>query len=138
MLGPIDWLAPVIEYLVLVLIVVNMGTRHLQHRHHRRAFDADAESLARHPVHTASNVALVLGAFYLLTVQYHAGLIFSVLVLGLVITDFFEVESRRVELRTGGDLEAPKAAIVASGLAFLYAFYISLFFLLEPAWRLVF
>ena len=138
MLGPIDYLAPYIAYIVLVLVIVNMATRHLQHRQHKQAAQSGAESITRHQAHLASNVLLVVATFYLLSVDYHGGMVLGVLVIGLIITDFFEVESRAVELRNGEELEAPKAAIFASGLVLLYAFYLSLFFVLEPAWRVVF
>lgn len=138
MLGPIDWLAPFIEYIVFLLIIANMGTRHLQHQHHKQTAEAGGESLSRHPAHVATNVALIIGTFYFLSIEYHGGIVLSVLVLGLIIADFFEFESRELELRNGEDLEVPKAAIAASGLVFLYAFYVSVFFIIEPAWRLVF
>ncbi len=138
MLGPIDLLAPVIEYVVFVLIVANMGTRHLQHRRHKAQYERDASALTRHPIHLASNLLLILATFYLLSVDYHGGIILSVLVIGLVITDFFEFESRQVELRIGETLDVPKAAIFASGLTLLYAAYVAFFHVLEPAWRVVF
>lgn len=138
MLGPIDLLAPFIEYIVLALIIVNLATRHLQHRSHKQAASAGVESLSRHPAHVASNVLLVLGTFYFLSVDYHGGMILGILILSLVITDFFEFESRAVELRMGDSLEPPKAAIVISGIALLYAAYVALFFVIEPAWRVIF
>lgn len=138
LLGPIDMLAPYIEYIVFVLIIANMATRHLQHRQHKQSAAAGAETLSRHPVHVASNVALLLGTFYLLSVDYHGGVVLTVLVIALIITDQFEVESRMVELRNDEELELPKAAIFTSGIVFLYAFYLSVFFVVEPAWRLVF
>ncbi|MFW6449165.1 MAG: DUF7313 family protein [Halobacteriota archaeon] len=138
MLGPIDLLAPVIEYIVLALVVANLVTRHFQHRHHRQEFEADAEALTRHPAHFATNVALVLASLYFLSLHYHGGVVLTTLVLGLVIVDLFEFESREVELRNDRELELPKAAIAASGLVLLYAIYISVFFVVEPVWRLVF
>lgn len=137
MLGPIDWLAPFIEYIVFVLVLANMGTRLHQHRRHEAAVEAGAESLTREPAHIATNVALVLATFYFLSTDYHGGIVLATLVLGLIITDLFEFESRQVEAREGMPLERPKASMFASGLVLLYAFYLSLFFVIEPVWRLI-
>lgn len=138
MLGPIDLLAPVIEYLILALVVANLGTRHLQHRRHKATAEAGGETLSRHPAHVATNVGLLLASMYFLTTDYHGGVVLMTLVITLIIVDLFEFESRQVELRNDRDLETPRVAIAASGLVFLYAFYLSVFFIVEPAWRLVF
>lgn len=138
MLGPIDLLAPVIEYVILGLVVANLGTRLFQHRRHEAAVEAGADSLSRHPAHVATNVGLVLASLYFLSTDYHGGIVLTTLVISLVIVDLFEFESREVELRNGHDLQRPRAAIAASGLVFLYAFYLSVFFVVEPLWRVVF
>lgn len=136
--GPLDAvLAPVIEFVILGLVVVNLVTRLAAHRAHVRQAEADADTLSRHPVHELSNVLLVLAAFYYATLHVHGGVVASVLVLGLVITDVFELEARKVEARREIDLERPKGALVASVLVLLYAAYQSLFFLLEPVWSAV-
>ncbi len=49
-----------------------------------------------------------------MTLHHHGGMVLSVLVLGAVITDFFEFESRKVEARRDIPLERPKGAIVAA------------------------
>lgn len=138
MLGPIDALSPFIHYIVFGLVILNMLTRHMQHSRHKQEIADDAETLTRHPAHVASNVGLILGTFYLLSIDYHGGIVLGTLVLGLIITDLFEFESRQVEYEENMPLEQPKAAIVASGIVFLYAFYLSLFFLIEPAWQAIF
>ncbi len=138
MLGPIDLLAPVIEYIILVLVVANMATRHREHQQHLDQADNGVDELTRYRPHVASNVALLLATFYFLTTDYHGGIVLGVLVIGMFISDFFEFEARQVELRNDRDLETPKASIVASGVVFLYAFYLSVFFVVEPAWRLIF
>jgi hypothetical protein len=136
--GPLDAaLAPVIEYLLLVLVVANMGTRLAAHRSHLRQAEAGAESLSRNRLHEASNVVLVLASFYYLTLHVHAGTVMAVIVLGTVIADFFEFESRQVELRQDWALERPKGALVGSALALAYAAFQSLFFLVQPYWELV-
>lgn len=136
--GPIDAaLAPVIEYLLLVLVVANLGTRLLAHRAHVRQAEAGAESLSRHRLHEASNVVLVLATFYYLTLHHHSGFVLSVIVLGTVLADFFEFESRQVELRQDWDLERPNGAIVGSLLALAYAAFLSLFFLVKDYWELI-
>lgn len=136
--GPLDTiLAPVIEFLLLGLVVANMGTRLVAHRSHVQQAESGEESLSRYGPHEALNVVLVLASFYYLTLEFHSGMVLSVLVLGLVVTDFFEFEGRVVELRQDLDLERPKAALVGSMLVLLYAAYLSLFFLIEPFWRLI-
>jgi hypothetical protein len=134
LLGPIDLLAPYVEYVVLGLVVVNVVTRLVAHRSHKRQAERGPEAVSRHPVHELSNVALLLGSFYFMTVQYTAGMVLSVLVLGLVIADFFEFEARKVEARTDEPLDRPKSALAASVLVLAYALFQSVFFLVEPIW----
>lgn len=137
--GPIDTLlAPYLEYLLLVLVIVNMGSRALEYeRHVSQAAEGDAEAVTRSPIRVATNFALVLGGFYYATVHYHAGVVFSMLMVGLFITDLFEFESRRVEARREIELERPKGAIAASVLVLLYIAYQTLFFLIAPVWNAV-
>lgn len=137
--GPIDsLLAPIIEWVVLVLVVANLATRAVAHRSHvRQADDGGAEAISRHPAHQVVTALLVLASFYLMTVEYNAGMVLSVIVLGMVITDFFEFEARKVEAREDRELERPKGSLFASFLAVAYAAYISLFFLVEPLWNAV-
>lgn len=133
--GPLDAiLAPVIEDVIFVLVLVNMGTRWLAHRSYLAQAASDAEEISRHLVHEASNVVLVLVAFYFLTLQHHAGIVLATLVLGLIITDFFEFESRQVEVRNDMAVERPKGAMAASLLVFAYAFFLSLFSVIQPFW----
>jgi hypothetical protein len=136
-LGPIDaLLAPVIEYVVLVLVLANLGTRYLAHGSHVRQAE-QSEDVSRHYLHELSNVVLVLVSFYYLTLHHHSGIVLSMLVIGTVLTDFFEFEARRVEARQGLPIEQPKGAIVASAVVFLYAAYLSLFFVVEPVWSAI-
>ena len=137
--GPVDAiLQPIIEYVLLVLVVANMATRFQAHRANvRAAREEGPEAVSRSTVHELSSVLLVVGSFYLLTVQHHAGMVLSVLVLGLFITDFFEFEARRVEAQEERPLDSPKAAIGASVVVLLYAAYLSVFFLVEPLWNAV-
>lgn len=126
-----------IEYILLVLVVVNMITRIVEHINHRREASDGAESLSRHPFHVGSNVALVLASFYYTTLHQHAGIVATSLILGVFITDFFEFEARNVELRREVSLETPKGAIAASILALLYVGYLSMFQFIEPIWTSV-
>jgi ABC-type xylose transport system permease subunit len=136
--GPIDsLLARVIEWVILVLVLANLVTRAVAHRSHVRQAQEGADAISRHPAHQAVTVLLVLVSFYFATVDYNGGIVLSTLVLGMVITDFFEFESRRVEARTDRELERPKGSLVASLLVAVYAGYQSLFFLVEPLWRAV-
>lgn len=123
--GPLDsLLAPVIGYIVLILVVANLTTRYLAHRQYITQAEDGADTIARHMGHEATNVLLVLASFYYLTVHHHSGLVLSVLVLGMVISDIFEFESRKVEARNDYALEPPKGAIVISLLVVVYAAYI--------------
>lgn len=136
--GPIDAaLAPFIEPVLLVLVVANMATRLLAHRAHVQQAEAGAESLSRHRLHELSNVVLVLASFYFMTLEAHSGMVLSVIVLGTILADFFEFESRQVELRQDWSLDPPKAAVASSVLALAYAAYLSLFHLVAPYWELV-
>lgn len=137
--GPIDAiLAPYVEYVLLVLLLVNMAARILEYNQHReQAEDGDWKALSRHPLRVGTNLLLVVGTFYYLTLHHHAGLVFSTLILGLFIADLFEFESRQVEVRQGFDLDRPKGAIAASVLALLYILFHTLFFLVKPVWNQV-
>jgi hypothetical protein len=140
LLGPIDAFFEdviAIEYVVFALVLFNMGTRWWAYRDYRKQARSDDhdEELSRNVLHEASNVVLVLASFYLLSLHHHAGIVLSTLVLGLFITDFFEFEAREVELRNEEELSSPKGALTASLVVFLYAGYLSLFFVIEPIWN---
>jgi hypothetical protein len=136
--GPIDdLLAPVIEWVVLALVVANLVTRAVAHRTHVRQAREGAEAISRHPAHQAVTVLLVVVSFYFATVDYNGGMVLSTLVLGMVITDFFEFEARKVEARTNEEIGRPKGSLAASLLVAAYAGYLSLFFLIEPLWQAV-
>jgi hypothetical protein len=131
--GPLDALGTDVKWLILGLAVVNMGTRMYAHNQHVRQADdsEDAEELSRTLLHEGTNVLLLLAAFYMATVAYHGGVVMSVLVVGLVITDFFEFEARKVEARKDDPLDRPNGALVASLLVLGYAAFQALFFLVE-------
>ena len=136
--GPIDdLLAPVIEWVVLALVVANVATRAIAHRTHVRQADDGDEAISRHPAHQAVTVLLMLASFYFATVDYHGGMVLSTLVLGMLITDFFEFEARKVEARENRPIERPKGSLVASLLVAAYVGYQTLFFVVEPLWRAV-
>ena len=124
--GPLDVvLAPVVEYVVLVLVLVNLVTRLLAHRTHRRQAEAGPEAVRRHRLHELSNGLLVLGTFYFLSLHHHAGIVLSMLVLGTIVADFFEFEARLVEARNDLPIEAPKGAIAGSVLVLAYSGYLA-------------
>jgi hypothetical protein len=135
LLGPIDVFRPYAEYLVLVLVVVNMSTRLIAHRTHKRQAQDRPDAITRVMGHELSNVVLLLASFYYLSVHHHGGLVLSTLVVTLVIADFFEFEARKVEARSGGPLERPKSALVASMLVLGYALFQTLFFIVKPIWN---
>ena len=136
--GPVDAiLAPYAEYVVLGLVLVNMITRQLAHRNTVAAAEEDGESLSRYLPHVASNVLLVLGSLYYMTLHQHAGIVLSFLVVGLFITDFFEFESRAVEIRNDMPVERPKAAISASVLVLLYAGFLAVYWVIAGPWEAI-
>lgn len=136
LLGPVDLLLPYIEEVLLVLVLINGLTRLVAQRQYKSQYkDGGADAIVRHPVHAASNVLLLLGTFYYLTVSFHAGVLLTTLVIGLFFTDFFEFEARLAEARREVKMELPKGALAAWGLVFLYISYRSLFFVVQPIWE---
>lgn len=136
--GPIDnLLAPVVEWVALLFVVANFATRGLAHRSHLKQARDGAEAISRYGPHQAVTALLVVVSFYFATVDYNGGMVLSTLVLGMVITDFFEFEARKVEARTDKEIERPKASMVASLLVAVYVGYQTLFFVVEPLWRAV-
>jgi hypothetical protein len=135
--GALDALEPYIAHVVLALVVGNMLTRIRAHSVHRSQVDDGVEELSRHLPHSLSTMALVLASFTFLLIEPHGGMVMSVLAIGLLLTDFFEFESRQVEARNDMEFERPKGAVAASLLALLYAGYQSLFVFIEPVWSLL-
>ena len=137
--GPIDGLLePLIGFVLLGLVMVNMATRGLAFRSHREEADeGGADAISRYLPLEATNLVLILASFYFMTLEYHAGMVFSVLVLGMFLSDFFEFEARKVEARRDVPLEPPNSAIAASVLVLLYAGYHSFFFVIEPLWNAI-
>ena len=121
-----------IEVALFVLVIVNFGTRRLAYGRHKRQAEEGADAVARWTPHELTNVVLVVGSLYYTTIDNHAGVVLSTLVIGLFITDFFEFEARTVEARRDIPIERPKGAIFASVLVLLYAAYQTLFFLVAP------
>jgi hypothetical protein len=116
----------IIEVILLALLLVNMAVRHLSHRQNlQQAKDGGADAIKRNPLLVATNILVVLTAFYYMTLHHEAGLMSSVLVLALPLTDIFEFESRKVEARRELDLDRPKASIGASVLALVYILYVT-------------
>ena len=142
LLGPIDVLGEevvggvaLIEFVLLGLVVVNLLVRAFAHRSYvTAARENGAEAISRSIVLDLTNVLIVLGGFYYITIHVHGGVVFTTLAIGLLLTDFFEFESRLVEARQEIPLERPKAALVTSMFVFLYIAYQSLFFVIQPLW----
>ena len=141
--GPIDAVLgsgerPLILYVLLVLAVANVVTRAIAHRSNvTDARDQGADAIGQHPAHVASTILLILGSFYLLTVELHSGVVLSILVLGMFVTDLFELEALRVEARNDRSLSRPNGAIAASVLVLLYAAFLSVFFVVAPVWNAI-
>lgn len=135
--GPVDAiLEPIIGYVVLVLLLVNMGTRAFAHQKNvRQADEGDDDAVTRPLVHVVTNVLLLLATFYYMTFEHHAGVVLGTLVLGLFITDYFEFQAFLVQVREGRTPDAPKASIAASVLVLLYIAYQTLFFIVRPFWE---
>ncbi|WP_338741838.1 DUF7313 family protein [Haloplanus salilacus] len=136
-IGALDALEPYIAHAVLALVVVNMLTRIRAHSVHERQVEDGAEELSRYTPHSLSTLALVFVSFVFLIVEPHGGMVMSVIAVGLLLTDFFEFESRQVEARNDMTFERPKGAVAASLLALLYAGYQSLFVFVEPLWNAI-
>ena len=126
-----------IEAVLLGLVVVNMAARAYAHRQHVSQAEEGDDAISRHPFHVATNLLLVLGSFYFLTVQHHAGMVASAITVTLLLTDFFEFESRKVEARQDWDVERPWGSLAASGFALAYIAYQTLFFLVRPFWSAI-
>ena len=142
---PLQFLVPVealvavegtLPYVVLALVVANMVTRLLGHRSHVNEAEAEGE-VSRYVPHVATSLALVLASFAFMIVAPHGGMVLSVLVVGTVLADFFEFESRQVEARNDMTIERPKSALTGSLLVLLYAGYQSVFFVIQPVWSAI-
>ena len=138
---PIDALeavGDVLPYVLLVLVLLNMATRALGHRtHSKQAAEGGEEAVSRFVPHVTMNILLVLASFAYMIVEPHGGMVLTVLVVGMFLTDFFEFESRKVEARNEMRVEPPKGAIGASLIVLLYAAYQSIFFIVAPVWNAI-
>jgi hypothetical protein len=137
-IGALEAVAPILPFVILGLAVANAVTRIVQHSRHESQAESgeDDEALTRWLPHTATTLGLVFSSFLFLIVEPHGGMVMSVLVLTVFVSDFFEFESRCVEARSkGAELEWPVAAIGASAFVLLYASYQSVFFVIEPLWN---
>lgn len=129
MFGPLDAIftaevlgVELIKYVLVVLVLANMATRALAYKRNvAEAEDDDVDTVSRHPVHAASTVALLLATFYYTTYEQHGGVVLSTLVLGMFITDFFEFETRSVDIRKDQAVRRPKGALFASLFVLGYA-----------------
>ena len=143
--GPLDEIAEteliagesVIVFVLFGLVVLNMVTRLVAFRSQVDQSDDSPEAISRHPAHVATTIVLILASFYFLTLEVHSGVVLSVLVLATFLADFFEFEFHKVRARRELTPTRPAAAIAASVVAFLYAGYLSVFFIIEPLWSAV-
>ncbi len=126
----------VLPYVALALVLANMATRFLSHRSHVREAKKE-EAISRYTPHVVTSMALMLGSFAYMIVAPHGGMVLSVLVVGTVLADFFEFESRQVEVRNDMPIERPKSALTGSLLVLLYAGYQSVFFIIQPIWSAI-
>ena len=131
----LESVAGVLPYVVLVLVLANLLTRHLAHRNHRRDANDDDAELSHYTPHVVVTALLVVASFLFMVFHAHGGMVLSALVVGMVVADFFEFEARRVEARNGLPIEAPKSAIAASFVVLLYALFQSLFWIIKGPWE---
>lgn len=136
-LGALESVAGALPYVILVLVVGSFLTRHRAHQTHKRAASEGVEAVERYTPHVVLSALLVLVCFLYMIVHPHAGMVISVLALGMILADFFEFEARLVEVRNDMELEAPKSAIAASFLALLYASYQALFWVIKGPWSAI-
>lgn len=132
-LDALEAIAPGLPVVILVLVLANMVTRFLSHRAHARQA-REEDDISRYTPHTLTSGALIVASLLFLVVEPHGGMVMSVLVLGMFVTDFFEFEARQVEARNGLTVERPKGGLAASVLVLLYASFQSLFFLISDIW----
>lgn len=137
--GPVDTLlAPVLIYVLLALVVVNIASRAFEYRQITNQVEEgeEDEHVSRNPVRVVTSFLLVIASFYFMTVDRHTGVVFSLFAVGLFLSDFFEFEARRVEARQGWAVERPWGSIGASMLILAYVIYqiLANFF---PFWNLV-
>lgn len=137
--GALDAVERPLAFVILGLVLVNLGTRYLAHRTHvRQAEDGDDDdALSRYTPHVASTAALIAASFLFTVVEPHGGIVLTTLVLGAFVSDFFEFEARKVEVRNDLELEKPKSSLTVSVLVLLYASYQALFFVVAPYWNAV-
>jgi hypothetical protein len=121
----------VIEALLLVLVLANFATRFVAHSRQKYQAEDGPEAVSRFLPHEVANVLLAVGSLYYLTLDAHAGMVMSVLVICLFLADFFEFEARKAEARREVPLDRPKGAIVAGLVVFAYAAYQVLFFVID-------
>ena len=139
-LGWVETVGPVLPMAIFVLVLVNMVTRLLGHRAHRQQLDdgGDDEALNRYTPHVFTTLGLVFLTFLSIVYRPVSGMILAVPVIGLLVTDFFEFESRLVEARNELPLERPKAGLAISVLVLVYAVYYAFRFLYGPYLDLIF
>src|SRR6056297_1862432 len=121
MFGPLDAILTtevlgviLVKYLLVVLVLANMATRILAYqRNVNEAKDDDVETASRHPIHAATTVVLILTTFYYTTYEPHGGVVLTMLVLGMFVTDFFEFETRSVDMRKDQAVRRPNGALFA-------------------------
>ncbi|MFC6787495.1 DUF7313 family protein [Halobaculum halobium] len=138
-LGALESVADVLPFAILAVVLVNVVTRLLAQRSYvQAAADGDDdEAMSRYLPHETANVLLVVLSFAFMIVEPHGGMVLSILVIGMVISDFFEYESRRVEARNNLEIDRPNSALVASVLVIAYAGYQALFFVIQPLWSAI-
>ncbi|MFC7071181.1 DUF7313 family protein [Halobaculum lipolyticum] len=137
-LGALESVAEVLPFVILAVVFVNLATRLLAQRSYvRQADEGDDESMSRYLPHEIVSFLLIVLSFAFMIVEPHGGMVLSVLVLGMVVADFFEYEARRVEARNDMEMDRPNSALAASALVVAYAGYQSLFFVVAPVWNAI-
>ncbi|WP_423751238.1 DUF7313 family protein [Salinirarus marinus] len=136
-LGALEAVEPYIAHIAFAVVLVNLFTRQRAHHSYVEQAEQGAETLSRYTPHVVTSVLLVLVSFGYLFLRPHGGMVLTVLVISLFLSDFFEFEARQVEVRNGMELERPKSALAASVVVFLYAAFQSVFFVIQPVWSAI-
>jgi len=139
-LGWVETVGPILPLAILVLVIANMSTRLLANRVHKQQADEGTkdEALSRYGPHTFTTMGLVIMSLLFIIYRPTSGMILAVPVVGLLLTDFFEFESRMVEARNDMPIERPKAGLAISVIVLVYAAYYGLQFLYGPYLDLIF
>lgn len=136
-LGWIEVVGPMLPFAILVMTVANVVTRHLAHNQHvEQARERD--EVDQYFPHAFTNFGLLIVCLLFTIYHVTGGAILSIIVITMVIADFFEFEARNVEARNDLTVEKPKSSIFTSGLVLIWTAYYVLVAANLPLWEAIF